>query len=148
MNFASVMLEKLKVSVGTFDEAFKSRIHLALHYPPLGNDDRWQIWSNFIQALKDDETTEGGIELNHEELRRKVDAFARHKLNGRQIRNSVRTAKQLARFKREVMSSTHIERTIGVIKEFEKYIVETHGHTDADWVESSGIRVDKVEDGD
>lgn len=148
MSFECVRFEKLKVSVGTFDEAFKSRIHLALHYPPLGNDDRWQIWSNFIQALKDEETAEDKIEINHAELRRKVDAFARHKLNGRQIRNSVRTAKQLARFKREVMSSTHIERTIGVIKEFEKYIVDTHGHTDADWVESGRIRIDKEEDQD
>lgn len=146
MRFDKIILERLTVAVGTFDEAFKSRIHLALHYPPLSNDDRWQIWSNFIQALKDEKIPENEIEINHDELRRKVDVLARHKLNGRQIRNSVRTAKQLAKFKREVMSSGHIERTIEVVKEFERYIEDTHGHTDADWVESGRIRIDKPED--
>ncbi|KAI1144801.1 hypothetical protein F4825DRAFT_467828 [Nemania diffusa] len=34
--------------VGTFDEAFKSRIQLALHYKNLSENQRSQIWSNFL----------------------------------------------------------------------------------------------------
>lgn len=146
MRFDKIILERMTVVVGTFDEAFKSRIHLALHYPPLRNDDRSQIWSNFVQALEDKKIPENEISINHEELKRKVDALARHKLNGRQIRNSVRTAKHLAKFKREVTSSNHIERTIEVVKEFERFIEDTHRHTDADWVESGRIRIDKAQD--
>ena len=39
--------------VGHFDEAFKSRIQLALHYKNLDQRQRWQIWRNFLQRLKD-----------------------------------------------------------------------------------------------
>lgn len=36
--------------IGTFDEAFKSRVQLTLHYPPLKRSGRHRIWSNFISA--------------------------------------------------------------------------------------------------
>lgn len=36
-----------------FDEAFKSRIQLALHYKNLDQRQRRQIWRNFLQRLKD-----------------------------------------------------------------------------------------------
>jgi SpoVK/Ycf46/Vps4 family AAA+-type ATPase len=32
--------------VGIFDEAFKSRVQLAMHYPPLDQNGRWEIWMN------------------------------------------------------------------------------------------------------
>jgi AAA+ superfamily predicted ATPase len=38
--------------VGTFDEAFISRIQLALHYPDLGPLQRRQIWQNFVERLE------------------------------------------------------------------------------------------------
>lgn len=38
--------------VGTFDEAFRSRIQLALHYETLNEKQRCQIWNNFIQRLE------------------------------------------------------------------------------------------------
>jgi len=38
--------------VGTFDEAFKSRIHLAIRYSDLDEDQRVEIWRNFITALR------------------------------------------------------------------------------------------------
>ncbi|KAK0615070.1 hypothetical protein B0T17DRAFT_602173 [Bombardia bombarda] len=37
--------------VGTFDEAFKSRIHLALRYLPLDEEQRVEIRRNFIHML-------------------------------------------------------------------------------------------------
>jgi hypothetical protein len=37
-----------RTTLGTFDEAFKSRIQLALHYPPLGEEQRRTIWEAFI----------------------------------------------------------------------------------------------------
>ena len=38
--------------VGTFDEAFKSRIRLAIPYSNLNEDQRVEIWRNFIDMLK------------------------------------------------------------------------------------------------
>ena len=38
--------------VNTFDEAFISRIHVALHYKPLGPEERSKIWSNNINRLE------------------------------------------------------------------------------------------------
>lgn len=38
--------------VGTFDEAFKSRIQLALHYKNLSVDQRQRIWWNFLDHLR------------------------------------------------------------------------------------------------
>lgn len=37
--------------VGTFDEAFKSRIQLTLRYKNLEKDQRLQIWNNFMKRL-------------------------------------------------------------------------------------------------
>ncbi|KAK3367636.1 hypothetical protein B0H63DRAFT_489537 [Podospora didyma] len=38
--------------VGTFDEAFKSRIQLSLHYETLNKAQRGMIWKNFLDRLK------------------------------------------------------------------------------------------------
>ena len=121
--------------VGTFDEAFKSRVQLALHYPPLEELGRWEIWNNFINALKDD-----GESINYKELQVKRDILAKHKLNGRQIRNTINTARQVAKYKGEMMSFSHIDQAIEVVNEFEEYVVNTHGHTDDEYARSSGAR--------
>ena len=78
--------------VGIFDEAFKSRIQLALHFPTLGPYQRLRIWENFfdrLQSFKDD-----SIDLA--DLRDHLDALKEEKMNGRQIRNAITTARQYA----------------------------------------------------
>ena len=120
--------------VGTFDEAFKSRIQLAIHYPALDEKGRWEIWSNFINSL--DKAT-----AKVDELKLKVDLLSRSKLNGRQIRNTVKTAMQLAEFRKEILDYTHFERVLEVADEFEKYIDETHGGaTDDEFAKAQNIR--------
>ncbi|KAH7370954.1 AAA family ATPase [Rhexocercosporidium sp. MPI-PUGE-AT-0058] len=120
--------------VGTFDEAFKSRIQLAIHYPALEEKGRWEIWSNFINSL--DKAT-----AKVDELKLKVDLLSRSKLNGRQIRNTVKTAMQLAEFRKEILDYTHFERVLEVADEFEKYIDETHGGaTDDEFAKAQNIR--------
>lgn len=37
--------------VGTFDEALKSRVQLAIHYPALNEEGMLDIWSNFPSAV-------------------------------------------------------------------------------------------------
>ncbi|KAK7972354.1 hypothetical protein PG988_006488 [Apiospora saccharicola] len=40
--------------VGQFDDAFVSRIHLIIHYSPLGEPERRKIWSQFFEKLEDE----------------------------------------------------------------------------------------------
>ncbi len=68
--------------VHTFDEAFHSRISVALHYPELDAVARQKIWRNFIDAA--------GALAHFDDA--SFDSLAQHKLNGRQIRNAVRLA--------------------------------------------------------
>jgi len=110
------------LSVGTFDEAFKSRVQLALHYPAIDEQGRGEIWHDFIQELQ-----KQGANANHELLKSKVGALARDNLNGRQIRNSIRTARQLASQAKEPLSYDHLRKAIKVAQEFEQYVIDTHG---------------------
>ena len=122
--------------VGTFDEAFKSRVQLAVHYPALNEDGRFEIWRNFIHILRDTD-----VDMNFGELEKKVAILARHKLNGRQIRNLVWTARQLAKYKKERLEYTHLEQVIEIANEFEEYLEKTHGHTDEVYARTQGTRM-------
>jgi hypothetical protein len=123
--------------IGTFDEAFKSRVQLALHYPPLDREGRREVWRNFVQSL-----SEAGENINSEEISKKLDMLARHKLNGRQIRNTINTARQLARYKKETLRFAHVDQAVGVVNEFEKYVTDVHGHDDEEYARDQGLRND------
>ena len=71
--------------VEVFDEAFYSRIHVALYFPPLSQLSKEQIWGAFVA-----ECAEGGVTAEE------VGELARRSVNGRQIRNAVRVAGLLA----------------------------------------------------
>jgi hypothetical protein len=75
-----------------------------------------------------------------DELKKKIDILTRHKLNGRQIRNTVKTARQLAYYRKERLAYSHFEQVIDVANEFEEYIEKTHGHNDEDWVREQRTR--------
>lgn len=119
--------------VGTFDEAFQSRIQLAIHYPMLGRAERRRIWHNFIHSLKGD--------VNHEELERECNQLGEHNLNGRQIRNTIKTAKQLAYFKREALGFRHIETAMKVAKDFQEYVHKVHRQTDGQRAMDANLRL-------
>ncbi|KAF2183421.1 P-loop containing nucleoside triphosphate hydrolase protein [Zopfia rhizophila CBS 207.26] len=121
--------------VGTFDEPFRSRVQLAMHYPPLNEDDRREVWRMFFRDM-----LEGDEKLKHDELKDKLDTLARHPLNGRQIRNVINTARQLARYRKEVLAYVHIDQALEVATEFEEYITRTRWHTDEEYAKAEGIR--------
>lgn len=125
--------------IGTFDEAFKSRIQLALHYPPLDRDGRWEVWRNFVQSL-----SEAGENIDDKEISKKLDILARHRLNGRQIRNTISTARQLAQYKKETLRYAHVDQAVGVVNEFEKYVTDVHGHDDEEYARDQGLRNDGI----
>ncbi|KAJ9633992.1 hypothetical protein H2204_006539 [Knufia peltigerae] len=121
--------------IGTFDEAFKSRIQLPVHYPDLDETGRKIIWRsalNDIPPLPRD--------FDRQNLLDHIDKLATHRLNGRQIRSTVNTAMKYAHFKEEQLSYRHFEVVIRTVMEFDRYTVETRGQTDSEWAEAEGLR--------
>jgi len=121
--------------VGTFDEAFKSRIQLALHFDNLDPARRAKIWAKFIdrlEALNED--------VDFEDVRAHQEDLARPEMNGRQIRNAVTTARQLARFRKTKLKYSHLKQAVGVSQKFEDYVKKVKGATDDEIAEEEMLR--------
>ncbi|RAH87327.1 P-loop containing nucleoside triphosphate hydrolase protein [Aspergillus japonicus CBS 114.51] len=123
--------------IGTFDGAFKSRFQLAVHYPALNEQGRFEIWLNFINGL-----SKTNPEIPIDDLKSRLPELAARALNGRQIRNTVRTALQLAHFRQTTLTYEHFQQVIDVAEEFERHIESTRGYSDLDWTRDRAIRSD------
>ncbi|RVD89621.1 uncharacterized protein DFL_000620 [Arthrobotrys flagrans] len=97
--------------VSTFDDAFQSRIHVALRYSKLEASAREQIWRNFITRMDKRETNI--VDEDYKELSG-VD------LNGRQIKNAIRTALIIADTNGETLGLKHFHIVFGVMSSFER----------------------------
>jgi AAA+ superfamily predicted ATPase len=104
--------------VGTFDAAFKSRIQLALHYQNLDFPSRRKIWRNFMNRLKNMEEPN----IDFEDIADHIDDLAKEDMNGRQIRNAITTARQLAQYKGKDFCYAHLKHVISVAGKFDKYL--------------------------
>ncbi|KAK0752062.1 hypothetical protein B0T18DRAFT_403997 [Schizothecium vesticola] len=139
--------------VGTFDEAFKSRIQLSLHYESLNKSQRRTIWENFLDRLGTLEEENSGKKASLDTRKRKLESgdidfddihrhlaeLAAHEMNGREIRNAITTGRQLAKFKHESMSYKHLKHVIGVSRKFNKYL-ESGDYTDDQNAWGRGIK--------
>lgn len=146
--------------VGTFDEAFKSRILLSLHYENLTRGQRTKIWKNFLARLKKidgDEITVGstttepgsrkrkfqdtGAKIDFNDIECYIEDLANYDLNGRQIRNVITAGRQYANFKKEPMAFHHLKHVIDVSSKFEKYLKTVQeGYSDDQIMRTDGIR--------
>ncbi|KAI1751152.1 hypothetical protein F4782DRAFT_505964 [Xylaria castorea] len=122
--------------VGTFDEAFKSRIQLALHYPALGPYERLQIWQNFFEKL--DSLQDAAIDVD--DLRDHLVDLKEEEMNGRQIRNAITTARQYAKWKGETLTYAKLKDVIEVAGRFDKYLDRLHGRTQDQLAKDEGLR--------
>ncbi|OBT78513.1 hypothetical protein VF21_00987 [Pseudogymnoascus sp. 05NY08] len=121
--------------VGTFDEAFKSRIQVAIHYKDLTRISRKKIWQNFTEMME-----ESDYNANISELYEKIDELSEKNMNGRQIRNAITTARRLALFEKEPLSWKHLDQVIKISGDFDQYLESVHGHSDADRARDEKIR--------
>ncbi|KAH7196524.1 uncharacterized protein B0J16DRAFT_1317 [Fusarium flagelliforme] len=141
--------------VGTFDEAFKSRIQLSLHYESLTKSQRRSIWANFLNrlnALEQEGTVvqpitdrkrklEENPGIDFDDIERHLADLAEEQMNGRQIRNAITTARQLAKFKNESMRYRHLEHVIKISRKFDKYLERVRdSYTDDQVAREEGIR--------
>jgi AAA+ superfamily predicted ATPase len=127
--------------VGTFDEAFKSRIQLALHYENLNISQRRKIWRNFMNRLK----TLDELNIDFEDVNDHIDDLSQQDMNGREIRNAITTARQLAQFKGKPFCYSHLKQVIRVSSKFGKYLNDLRdGLTDDELKRESGLRLSYV----
>ncbi|TFK23738.1 P-loop containing nucleoside triphosphate hydrolase protein [Coprinopsis marcescibilis] len=94
--------------VSTFDEAFLSRIHVALHFDHLSQESKEQVWAAFIKKAG------AADSITPEQVRE----LAKRDINGRQIKNAVRTAHSLAAGRGSEISFEHIIETLDAMAEF------------------------------
>ncbi|KAE8420704.1 hypothetical protein BDV36DRAFT_292898 [Aspergillus pseudocaelatus] len=112
--------------VETFDDAFQSRIHVALRYGDLTTKAKRSVWKMFLEKVQ---AMDGVQTATFTE--KDFDALARHNLNGRQIKNSVRTAQALAVNERTPLSMEHIKRVLEVAETFDHDLRGGTGYIDA-----------------
>ncbi|KAK0666947.1 hypothetical protein QBC41DRAFT_397261 [Cercophora samala] len=116
---------------------FKSRIQLAIHYDNLNVPQRRKIWRNFLTRLKEIDPKS----IDSEDIYDNLDDFAKMDLNGYAIRNAITTARQLAKHKNEVVSSSHLQYAIEVASNFDDYIKNVReGLTDEELARDGGYR--------
>ena len=129
--------------VETFDDAFQSRIHVALRYGDLTTKAKRSIWKMFLERVR---AIEGVHTSSFSE--EDYDVLSRHTLNGRQvsylfwaerkkmltktqIKNSVRTAQALAVNESSPLSMDHIKRVLDVAETFDHDLRGGTGYLDA-----------------
>ncbi|KAL2218538.1 putative AAA family ATPase [Thermoascus aurantiacus ATCC 26904] len=112
--------------VETFDDAFQSRIHIALRYGDLTPKARRSVWKMFLEKVR----AKDGVETV-KFTEKDYDMLARNNLNGRQIKNSVRTAQALAVNEKTPLSMAHILRVLEVAETFDQDLRGGTGYIDA-----------------
>lgn len=98
--------------VKTFDEAFLSRIHVALHFQELSHAAKTQVWRAFLHKVNVD--VGAGASVTEEQL----GLLAQREINGRQIKNATRTACSLAAGRGETLRFNHLVETLDAMDEF------------------------------
>lgn len=101
--------------VRTFDEAFKSRIHVPLRYSALDRESRKKVWRNFLE--KGDDGTMG-VDIDEEGY----DHLSEADLNGRCIKNVIRTAKSLASYRGIGLDVQQLEQVTRIQMEFSEQL--------------------------
>lgn len=73
--------------VGTFDDAFISRIHLTIYYEDLGEKERQQIWKQFFAKLEKERKDDIIVKLRAKKYVLEDSEMQKIPWNGREIRN-------------------------------------------------------------
>ena len=95
--------------VNDIDAAFQSRIHMSMRYDELNHAARKSVWRNFLGAVNN---AAGGGEdaLTDEELEK----LAEQRMNGREIKNMLKTAQLLTRRTGEGLAMRHVESVLAI----------------------------------
>ncbi|KAF2473443.1 uncharacterized protein BDR25DRAFT_282983 [Lindgomyces ingoldianus] len=135
--------------VGTFDEAFMSRIHVSIHYPDFHDENRGEVWEAFFKKLereREGEFVVAGETRKYVKTSKEVRAV---KWNGREIRNAFQTAVALAEVEdskddlgRTILSPEHIKQIVHMSSAFKKYLDTLHQGDETQRAKREGLRID------
>jgi SpoVK/Ycf46/Vps4 family AAA+-type ATPase len=135
--------------VGSFDDAFISRIHVKLYYPEFTDQERQRVWKTFIDKLQRDRGSSIRVSIDAKEFIRGK-AMREVRWNGREIRNAFQTAVALAEYEdvrdeegKVVLTDGHLRSIVDMSKSFKSYLDETHG---ADEEKRAMIERDRFDD--
>ncbi|KAF4545365.1 AAA family ATPase [Lasiodiplodia theobromae] len=125
--------------VGTFDDAFTSRIHLSLYYPPLDRKQTKKIWKVNLDRIQ--RTNQDTLVVQKEEIMQWVKELMEElrsrdfrPWNGRQIHNACQTATSIAKFRPKehgVLGPGEFETVKNATFDFDDYLKNVHGMDDA-----------------
>ncbi|KAF0322177.1 ATPase [Colletotrichum asianum] len=137
--------------VGSFDDAFISRIHIQLYYPDFSDEERQKVWKTFINKL---------VRERGETIRLTIDAkeyiestrMQGLKWNGREIRNAFQTAVALAEYEadkdsegRIKVKDDHLKAVVDLSKDFKTYLKDLHRKDEGKRAEQRYERLDSFE---
>ncbi|KAF5002171.1 hypothetical protein FGRMN_547 [Fusarium graminum] len=115
--------------VQSFDSAFLSRIHVALHYKSLSHEDRERIWTYTFDRLINDSNNRIHVSGAAREFVWNSQEARSLKWNGREIRNAMQTALALAEneaeeehMERITISEKHLRAVVKMSRGFRDYI--------------------------
>ncbi|KAH7420153.1 P-loop containing nucleoside triphosphate hydrolase protein [Cadophora sp. MPI-SDFR-AT-0126] len=139
--------------IGTFDDAFLSRIHVGLLYKALSDGDREKVWTNNFERLQR-ETRDPPVNVhsnaeNYVTGNWKKDGTVQEDLinikwNGREIHNALQTAVALASYETNgdkkqgnakrpvVLRAEHIQSVVKMSNQFKIFINDTKKNGDED----------------
>ncbi|KAG6054423.1 hypothetical protein E4U17_003792 [Claviceps sp. LM77 group G4] len=112
--------------VEAFDEAFQSRIHIALRYEGLDLKAKKAIFNMFIARIE----AHGKLRVEpftDEDLTQ----LAKHDLNGREIKNMIASAQDLALSRAETLSVRHMQQVLDIHHKFGRDLRGGSGYEDA-----------------
>lgn len=94
--------------VDNIDAAFQSRIHISMAYPDLNAESRRVIWVNFLKSLGED------VLNNFDD--KDLDELGTVELNGRQIKNVLKSASLLAARKKDMLARKYVDIVLAIEK--------------------------------
>ena len=92
--------------VDKIDAAFQSRIHISMQYEELSKSSRKHVWTHFLAV-----SSKGKGPLFGD---KDLDKLAEYKMNGREIKNVLKTAQLLASKKSEGLNIRHVESVLAI----------------------------------
>ncbi|RKL44118.1 hypothetical protein BFJ72_g3851 [Fusarium proliferatum] len=137
--------------VGQIDDAFISRVHVAIGYQALDEETRRKVWGGFFRKLVRERA--GKVQISPDAKKWVLDTAGETNLNGRDIRNALQTAITLAEFESEedpdydaalvtVVTKAHFQKVLEMCNRFRSYVTSIRREDEMKRAQGRGDRND------
>ncbi|KAL7766991.1 hypothetical protein ACKLNR_004907 [Fusarium oxysporum f. sp. zingiberi] len=137
--------------VGQIDDAFISRVHVAIGYQALDKETRRKVWTGFFRKLVRERA--GKVQIAPDAKEWVLETAGETNLNGRDIRNALQTAITLAEFESEedpdydaalvtVVTKAHFQKVLEMCNRFRSYVTSIRREDEMKRAQGRGDRND------